>query len=44
MWAIDFSKGGETISTLAMWSIFLINAVVMFVRWHREAKHNEGQV
>ncbi len=38
MWAIDFANGGETVATLAMWSIYLINAIIMFIRWYREAK------
>jgi len=43
MWAVDFMKGGETIGTLAMWSVYLINAIIMFIRWYRESKKNEGQ-
>lgn len=39
MWAIHFAQGGETVATLAMWSIYLINAVIMFVRWYKEAKN-----
>ena len=38
MWAVNFARGGETIATLAMWSIYLINAIIMFVRWYKEAK------
>ena len=38
MWAAHFAQGGETIATLAMWSIYLLNAIIMFVRWYREAK------
>lgn len=41
MWGVDFARGGETIATLAMWSIYLVNAVIMFVRWYREANRNE---
>lgn len=41
MWAVDFAKGGETIATLAMWAIYLVNAIIMFVRWYREANRNE---
>lgn len=44
MWAVNFMQGGESISTLAMWSVFLINAIVMFVRWYREAKRNETKI
>lgn len=38
MWGINFANGGETIATLAMWSIYLVNAVIMYIRWNREAK------
>ena len=38
MWAIEFAKGGENIATLAMWSIYLINAIIMFIKWNKEAK------
>ena len=38
MWAVNFARGGETIATLAMWSVYLINAIIMFVKWDREAK------
>ena len=38
MWAIQFAKGGESIATLAMWSVYLINAVIMLVKWMKEAK------
>ena len=38
MWAVNFARGGETVATLAMWSVYLVNAVIMFVKWDREAK------
>ena len=37
MWAVDFARGGENLATLAMWAVYLINAVIMFIRWNREA-------
>ena len=43
MWAVDFIKGGETIGTLAMWSVYLINAFIMFIRWCKESKKNEKE-
>ena len=39
MWAINFINGGESIATLAMWSIYLVNAFIMFFHWYREARH-----
>lgn len=41
MWAVHFAQGGETIATLAMWSVYLINACIMFWRWNKEVKKNE---
>lgn len=38
MWAVNFAKGGETIATLAMWAIYLLNAIFMFVKWNRESR------
>lgn len=41
MWGINFANGGESIATLLMWSVYLINAVIMYVKWSREVKKNE---
>ena len=38
MWGVNFAQGGESIATLAMWSIYLVNAIIMFVKWSKEAK------
>lgn len=38
MWGVNFAQGGENIATLAMWSIYLFNAILMFIRWNREAR------
>ncbi|MBO4652443.1 MAG: nicotinamide mononucleotide transporter [Lachnospiraceae bacterium] len=43
MWGVDFANGGESIATLAMWSIYLVNAIIMFVRWYREASRNSAK-
>lgn len=40
MWSINFAKGGESIATLLMWSVYLLNAIFMYVRWSREVKQN----
>ena len=42
MWAIHFAQGGETVATLAMWSVYLVNAIIMFVRWYKESKGGDG--
>ena len=40
MWAVHFAQGGEKIATLAMWSVYLVNAFIMFIRWYKESKKN----
>ena len=37
MWGVHFLQGGESIATLAMWTVYLINAILMYRRWNREA-------
>ena len=41
MWAVHFVQGGETIATLAMWSVYLVNAFIMFARWYKESKESK---
>ncbi|MCI8303251.1 MAG: nicotinamide mononucleotide transporter [Lawsonibacter sp.] len=41
MWGINFAQGGETVATLAMWSVYLLNAIIMYIRWNREGSDNE---
>ena len=41
MWYCDFQAGSDNIATLAMWGIYLINAVIMLIKWESEAKHCE---
>ena len=40
MWAVEFARGGESIATLIMWSVYLINAVIMFIKWYRASRSN----
>lgn len=40
MWAIAFAQGNDSIATLIMWIVYLGNAVVMYVKWTKEAKAN----
>lgn len=37
MWAIAFSSGNDNIATLLMWCVYLINAVIMLIKWMKEA-------
>lgn len=37
IWYINFSSRGENIAVLIMWSVYLINAIFMFIKWNRES-------
>lgn len=36
MWAIAYAQGNDSIATLVMWILYLINAVVMYISWRRD--------
>jgi len=38
MWWCDFSRGNDNMATLLMWSVYLINAVIMVIKWEKEAR------
>ena len=42
MWIGNVVKGGEnaSVATLLMWSVYLVNSVIMLIRWMREANRN----
>ena len=40
MWVWAFAHGNESIATLLMWVVYLVNAVIMYVKWSREANEN----
>ena len=42
MWLGNVIEGGEnaSIATLLMWSVYLVNSVIMMVRWQRESGRN----
>lgn len=42
MWIAAFFNGGESVATLIMWSIYLINAVIMYLKWKKAAKGGEA--
>lgn len=43
MWYVDFAKGSGNMGTLLMWAVYLGNAVIMLVRWEREARAKERE-
>lgn len=38
MWAVSFMDGSDNIATLLMWVVYLGNAVIMLIKWEKEAK------
>lgn len=40
MWGFSFWQGNDSIATLLMWIVYLFNAVIMYVKWKKEAKAN----
>lgn len=38
MWWVDFQSGNGNIATLLMWVVYVILAVVMLIKWEKEAK------
>ena len=37
MWWCDFMNGSNNLATLLMWAVYLVNAVVMLIKWEKEA-------
>ena len=37
MWWCDFNAGNDNMATLLMWAIYLGNAIIMCIRWEKEA-------
>lgn len=44
MWHCDYVSGSGNIATLLMWVMFLINGIIMFIRWSRESRSAQNQV
>ncbi|MBQ2989820.1 MAG: nicotinamide mononucleotide transporter [Clostridia bacterium] len=40
MWWRNFSVGNDNAATLLMWVVYLLNAVIMLIRWEKEARRN----
>lgn len=37
MWVIAFMDGSDSVATLLMWCVYLINAVIMWIAWKRDS-------
>ena len=38
MWSVEFITHQSNIATLLMWSVYLINSVLMLIKWNRDTK------
>jgi len=38
MWFVSYQNGGTDIAALLMWTVYLLNAVFMFVKWFKESE------
>lgn len=42
MWWCDFRSGSDNMATLLMWVVYLGNAVIMLIRWEKEARARDA--
>ncbi len=42
MWWQDFRSGSDNMATLLMWVVYLGNAVIMLIRWEKEARQRDA--
>lgn len=42
MWWCDFRSGSDNMATLLMWVVYLGNAVIMLIKWEKEARRNNA--
>jgi hypothetical protein len=39
MWIAALFTEGASVAVLLMWSVFLANAIIMFIKWLKESKN-----
>jgi nicotinamide mononucleotide transporter len=42
MWWCDFRSGSDNMATLLMWVVYLGNAVIMLIKWEKEAHSRDA--
>nr|MCR5660878.1 nicotinamide riboside transporter PnuC [bacterium] len=43
MWGIACASGGASAATLIMWICYLLNGIIMFIKWERESRENDPE-
>ena len=38
MWLYNYLNGGESLATMLMWAVYLVNAIIMLVKWCKDVK------
>lgn len=38
----DFRNGSDNIATLLMWGVYLGNAIIMLIKWEKEARQKNA--
>lgn len=41
MWVVAYANGEGSIAMLLMWSVYLGNAIIMFIKWMKESRNNK---
>ncbi|MBQ5988767.1 MAG: nicotinamide mononucleotide transporter [Oscillospiraceae bacterium] len=43
MWATAFFKGDGGIAMVLMWSVYLLNAIFMFIKWYKDSAESKAE-
>lgn len=38
MWLYNYLNGGESLATMMMWVVYLLNAIFMYIKWRKDVK------
>jgi nicotinamide mononucleotide transporter len=41
LWTKDFMTGNDNMATLLMWCVYLVNSVIMLIKWEKEARNSK---
>lgn len=44
MWVVALYTEGASIAVLLMWSVYLLNAIIMFIKWLKESKNQPEKI
>ena len=44
MWGIACASGDASVATLIMWVCYLLNGIIMFIKWERESRENNPDI